>query len=116
MGQNRLIMKTITILVVCAVYFFSFDACSNSISKQQPAAPAATVSAPKDSVSFISQIQPILQKNCSPCHFTGGKMYERMPFDAAQTLLAHKDGILKRFKQEEENGLLKKYIEQRTAQ
>jgi len=65
----------------------------------------------KDTIHFVSQIQPILVKNCSPYHFTGGKMYERMPFDKDTTIINHETGILKRSKGEE-NLLIKTFIEQ----
>jgi len=65
----------------------------------------------EDTIHFTSQIQPILVKNCSPCHFTGGKMYERMPFDKDTTIINHETGILKRIKGEE-NLLIKTFIEQ----
>lgn len=65
----------------------------------------------KDTIHFASQILPILVKNCSPCHFTGGKMYERMPFDKDTTIINHEAGILRRIKGEE-NDLLKTFIQQ----
>ena len=65
----------------------------------------------EDTIHFTSQIQPILVKNCSPCHFTGGKMYERMPFDKDTTIINHETGILKRIKGEEKL-LIKTFIEQ----
>jgi hypothetical protein len=64
-----------------------------------------------DTIDFVKQVQPILVKNCSPCHFTGGKMYERMPFDKDTTIINHEKGILKRIKGDE-NILLKTFIEQ----
>jgi hypothetical protein len=64
-----------------------------------------------DTIHFSSEIQPILVKNCSPCHFTGGKMYERMPFDKDTTIIKHEVGILKRIKGEE-NLLIKTFIHQ----
>ncbi|TMI88246.1 MAG: hypothetical protein E6H08_18105 [Bacteroidetes bacterium] len=54
-----------------------------------------------DTIHFTNQIQPILVKNCSPCHFAGGKMYERMPFDKDTTIINHQGGVLKRIKGEE---------------
>ena len=69
----------------------------------------------KDTIHFASQIQPILVKNCSPCHFTGGKMYERMPFDKDTTLINHEKGILKRIKGDE-NTLLGSFIQQQLKQ
>ncbi|MEP6948032.1 MAG: hypothetical protein ABI863_02100 [Ginsengibacter sp.] len=44
----------------------------------------------KDTISFTSQILPILVSHCSPCHFTGGKMYERLPFDTRETIVIMK--------------------------
>jgi hypothetical protein len=68
-----------------------------------------------DSISFTQQIQPILVKNCSPCHFIGGKMYARLPFDKAETILQPevKAGLLKRIRNEKENELLRQFIEQK---
>jgi hypothetical protein len=65
----------------------------------------------KDTIHFSSQIQPILVKNCSPCHFTGGKMYERLPFDKDTTIINHEVGVLRRIKGEE-NLLIKTFIQQ----
>ena len=64
----------------------------------------------KDTIHFISQVQPILVKHCSPCHFTGGKMYERLPFDKDTTILNHHEAILKRIKNEDENLILKRFV------
>ena len=67
----------------------------------------------KDTIDFATQVQPILVKNCSPCHFTGGKMYEKMPFDKDTTIINHQAGILKRIKGEE-NTLIRSFVEQRS--
>ena len=77
---------------------------------------AVEIPAPKtitltDTIHFESQIQPILIKNCSPCHFTGGKMYERMPFDKDTTIINHEAGILRRIKGEE-TLIIKTFIDQ----
>jgi hypothetical protein len=69
--------------------------------------PAALMS---DSINFTAQVQPILEKRCSPCHFTGGKMYERLPFDKDTTIINHETGILKRIKDSEENQVIKSFI------
>ena len=67
-----------------------------------------------DTVSYQTQIQPILQEKCSPCHFSGGKMYERMPFDKGETIISHQAGILKRIKDEKEAALIREYVQQQT--
>ena len=62
--------------------------------------------------SFEEDIKPILQSRCSPCHFVGGKMYERLPFDKPETLLNNSGGILKRIKDEAEARKIRHFIEQ----
>jgi hypothetical protein len=37
-------------------------------------------------VNFDSEVLPILETRCRPCHFPGGKMYERLPFDRPETI------------------------------
>ena len=65
-----------------------------------------------DSIQFKSTIQPILQKNCSPCHFPGGKMYEKMPFDKGETIISHEEGALKRFNDKKaDQDLIRQFIE-----
>ena len=63
-----------------------------------------------DSIQFSSHVQPIMQKRCTPCHFPGGKMYERMPFDKDTTIINHQASILKRIKDEEENSVIREFL------
>ncbi len=63
-----------------------------------------------DTIDFAKQVQPIMVSNCSPCHFPGGKMYSRLPFDKDTTIINHSPGILKRIKNKEQNSLLQNFI------
>jgi len=68
-----------------------------------PVSPAAAAepppaAAPAGADLFVSSVRPILEAHCTPCHFPGGKMYERMPFDKSETLASHREGALKRLK------------------
>jgi len=47
---------------------------------------------------FARDVQPMLTRTCAPCHFPGGKMYERMPFDDAGTVASNRGGVLRRLK------------------
>jgi hypothetical protein len=69
-----------------------------------------------DTMQFASQIQPILVKHCSPCHFPGGKMYEKLPFDKAETILILNDRLLKRIKDEKENSMITVFINENKKQ
>jgi len=65
-----------------------------------------------DTVNFKTEVMPLLQRNCSPCHFPGGKLYDKLPFDKGETIISHKGGIMKRIKKEEELELIKKFTSQ----
>jgi len=41
-------------------------------------------------VDFGRDVKPILEQKCQPCHFSGGKMYAKLPFDKPETI--HKLG------------------------
>ena len=41
---------------------------------------------------------PCSPAKCAPCHEPGGKMYEKLPFDRAETIASHREGVLKRLK------------------
>ena len=103
-------MKTILLISVCSLCFCYVGLNGSSVKEKK--SQKKIVISPGDSILFVLQVQPILQKNCSPCHFTGGKMYDKMPFDDPKTLLTHESGILKRIKKEEENSILRKFVEQ----
>lgn len=97
------------ILFLCFIALFVL--LGAGIDKPSPIATAKPPIDLKDTIDFTRQIQPIMVKNCSPCHFTGGKMYERMPFDQDTTIINHQAGILRRIKGDE-NLLLKTFIQQ----
>ncbi len=82
---------------------------------KKPKAVSATKSTIQtvDTIDFTNQIHPILVKHCSPCHFTGGKMYGRLPFDKDTTITHHEKGILKRIKGDD-NTLIKAFIARQT--
>jgi hypothetical protein len=62
-----------------------------------PAPPAPAAAEPRADL-FAASVRPILEARCSPCHFSGGKMYERLPFDRAETLASHREGASRRLK------------------
>jgi len=101
------------------VLFFCFLALfgwlGSDTKKPSPNVSINAITILKDTIDFATQIQPILIKNCSPCHFTGGKMYQRMPFDKDTTIINHQAGILRRIRGEE-NTLIKSFVEQRSKE
>jgi hypothetical protein len=72
---------------------------------------AAPEPAPRP-VEFARDVQPILEKRCQPCHFTGGKMYARLPFDRAETVDKLGTKLFTRIKDEDEQKVIRAFLEQ----
>lgn len=102
-------MKTILIFAICSLCLW-FCKAANKKQKKKIESLSSLV---MDTVDYQAQIQPILQDKCSPCHFPGGKMYEKLPFDKGETIIKHEAGILKRIKDDQKVALIKQYINQR---
>ena len=98
-------MKTIFTSIILVVLLFFFDA------KDKHPAKEKVILSSIDTLGFNSKVLPILRKNCSPCHFEGGKMYARMPFDQPSTLTGHETVALRRFKDPNELAILKKFLQ-----
>lgn len=63
-------------------------------------------------VDFDSQVKPILQTRCTPCHFPGGVMHAKLPFDQARTIRDLGEKLFTRIKDEQEQALLQTFLAQ----
>jgi hypothetical protein len=63
-------------------------------------------------VDFQTQIRPILEKRCLPCHFPGDKMYARIPFDQPRTIRSLGEKMFTRIKDPREQALLRSFLAQ----
>ena len=75
-------------------------------------APTASAMTPPPTVDFNTQIRPILESRCTPCHFAGGKMYQRLPFDRPATIKALGTKLFSRIKDEKEQRLIREFLAQ----
>lgn len=102
-------MKSWLFLLVVSVALYPTYESNGNI----PDEPPPVVIDQPDSLSFAEHIQPILVSRCSPCHFTGGKMYAKLPFDKGATILDPevRNGILKRIKDEKEKEMIKQFMD-----
>jgi hypothetical protein len=106
-------MKSWLFLLVVSVSLYPTYESNGSYTDDPP----TVITGQPDTIDFKDHIQPILVTRCSPCHFTGGKMYAKMPFDKAATILEPeaKNGILKRIKDEQEKEMIKRFMEKETV-
>ncbi len=67
---------------------------------------------PKDTVyTFHHDVLPLLQANCNPCHFPGGKLYEKLPFDDSMTVAHLGKKLNTRLKQKEQQAIINGWVE-----
>jgi hypothetical protein len=60
--------------------------------------------------AFRSRVQPILERRCTPCHFPGGQMYDRLPFDRAAVVRSKSERLLRRLKVVEEHRAVEEWL------
>ena len=65
--------------------------------------------------TFASDIRPILESSCQPCHFQGGKMYEKLPFDKPETITKLGTKLFTRIKNEEERRIIRAFLSEESA-
>lgn len=78
----------------------------------QPAPGPAPAPPPEKQVDFKASIQPIMEKKCSPCHFEGGVMHAKLPFDKPETIVKLGTKLFTRIKDEESRAPIRKFLSQ----
>src|SRR6478672_11214651 len=74
--------------------------------------PASNAAAATVRVDFSTQIKPMLEGKCQPCHFSGGKVYAKMPFDRPETIKTLGTKLFTRIKDENERKLISDFLAQ----
>ncbi len=84
-----------------------------SPSGQPPdSAPAPTPAPVGKPVDFAHDVLPILESGCRPCHFAGGKIYDRLPLDRPQTVRQLGPRLLTHIKDERSQATLRAFLAQ----
>jgi len=58
---------------------------------------------------FERDVLPIV-KQCTPCHFPGGSMYARLPFDKPETIHHLGEKLFSRLKKDEEREVIRRFL------
>lgn len=69
--------------------------------------------APPQTVEFARDVRPIFEKRCQPCHFTGGKMYDKLPFDRPETIVRLGTKLFTRIKDEQQRAVIRQFLAQK---
>lgn len=88
------------------------DATVSTVASAHQSATTTSSMATSAKVDFNTQVRPILEARCTPCHFAGGKMYERLPFDRPETIKKLGTKLFTRIKDENEQRLIREFLSQ----
>jgi hypothetical protein len=70
----------------------------------------ATATSQSKPVTFKGDIAPLLNEKCQPCHFKGGKVFDKLPFDQYKTVVSVASRLNTRLKGKDAE-LVAKWIE-----
>lgn len=106
-------MRVMLVVVAMALLLLESGGSAKPAYTTPRAAPtSASTSAPTARVDFDTQIKPMLQSKCTPCHFSGGQMYERLPFDKPATIRKLGTRLFTRIREEDKRRLIEDFLAQ----
>jgi|ERR1044072_4184622 hypothetical protein len=108
-------MRSVLVLIGMGLLLVESGGTVRSARMPEVVASVATVSlssAAKTRVDFDTQLKPIFQSKCMPCHFSGGQMYDRLPFDKPATIRKLGTRLFTRIKEENDRRLIEDFLTQ----
>jgi len=105
-------MRSVLILIAMGLLLVESGSTVKSARMPNVVATAKASSAPKARVDFDTQLKPIFQSKCMPCHFSGGQMYDRLPFDKPATIRKLGTRLFTRIKEENDRRLIEDFLTQ----
>ncbi len=82
---------------------------------ERSSGPRPPVTVKPERVDFQMTVRPILEKKCSPCHFQGGVMHARLPFDKPETAVKLGTKLFSRIKDEESRAAIRRFLADQRA-
>jgi hypothetical protein len=111
-------MRVMLVVIAAVLLLVEFGgrarptAVSNAVALASVAKTSATSSSAGAHVDFETQLKPMLQSKCMPCHFSGGQMYDRLPFDKPATIRKLGTRLFTRIKEEDKRRLIEDFLAQ----
>jgi hypothetical protein len=105
-----------SILTLALFLVFGVEACHRAKLGSLTAAPqkfaTSSLASTAKKPDFANEIKPIFLARCQPCHFQGGKVYDKMPFDQPETITRLGPKLFTRIKDEKEQRLIREFLAQ----
>ena len=105
------------VLILALVLTLAVGMCGRSQRNALSVTPSMLTTSPLASTNatkpdFEKEIKPIFQSRCMPCHFQGGKVYDKLPFDKPETISKLGTKLFTRIKDQKEQGLIREFLAQ----
>jgi len=105
------------VLVLALILTLGIGMCGRSPRNALSVTPSMLATSPLSSTNaakpdFDKEIKPIFQSRCMPCHFPGGKVYDKLPFDKPETISKLGAKLFTRIKDEQEQRLIREFLAQ----
>jgi hypothetical protein len=100
------------VLLIVSLLTPAFAGCQMAKSQVHPANAENWSSASTKKPDFDADIKPIFQARCQPCHFQGGQVYAKLPFDKPATITKLGTKLFTRIKDEKEQRLIREFLSQ----
>src|SRR5260221_9560694 len=105
-----------TMLILALVSALFVGACRHakiaSLSAGAQHFTASSITSTPKKLDFETELKPIFQARCQPCHFQGGKVYDKMPFDRPETVNRLGAKLFTRIKEEKERQIITEFLAQ----
>ena len=107
-------MRTIFGMVAVGLLLVESGSIAKPVRKSENSEPVPVTASTteKARVDFETQLKPIFKSKCMPCHFSGGKMYDRLPFDKPETIRKLGTKLFTRIKEENDRRLIEDFLSQ----
>jgi len=102
------------LLILAVAVPFTVGAChhAKAVDSSRPALASLSMLSRPAKPDFETEIKPIFQARCQPCHFQGGKVYDKMPFDRSETINRLGTKLFTRIKDEKERQKIREFLDQ----
>ena len=106
-------MRLVLVLIAAGMLLLEFGGNLRTTVATSAGSHAVSSASPVNAhVDFDTQLKPIFQSKCMPCHFSGGQMYDRLPFDKPATIRKLGTRLFTRIKDEDSRRLIEDFLRQ----
>jgi hypothetical protein len=106
------IMRIVVVVIAVGLLLLESGGIAKPAAKPGIVSPAIVATSTKARVDFDTQLKPVFKSKCMPCHFSGGQMYDRLPFDRPETIRKLGVKLFTRIKEPEDRQLINDFLSQ----